>query len=95
MDDTTDACIKYNIAGNKWEGGVAAMPAGVNHAAAATDGKLMYVAGGRDVRNTVGNGLNYLQVRPLLKCSWVGRLGLLQRFPNQPAGAQLVQRAWG
>ena len=68
-DDTTDACIRYNTVTNKWEGGIAAMPHGVNHAAAATDGKRMFVAGGRDGRNTVGNGFNYLQVRRI-----VGRL---------------------
>ena len=56
-----DACIRYNTVTNKWEGGIAAMPKGVNHAAAATDGVRMYVAGGRDGRNTVGNGFNYLQ----------------------------------
>lgn len=66
-DDTTDACIRYNTMTNKWEGGIAAMPHGVNHAAAATDGKRMFVAGGRDGRNTVGNGFNYLQVGWLMR----------------------------
>lgn len=71
-DDTTDACIRYNTVTNKWEGGIAAMPQGVNHAAAATDGARMYVAGGRDGRNTVGNGFNYMQVRRRPPLCWAG-----------------------
>ncbi|KAI7846245.1 hypothetical protein COHA_000225 [Chlorella ohadii] len=73
IDDTTDACIRYNTVTNKWEGGIASMPHGVNHAAAGTDGKLMYVAGGRDGRNQVGNGFNYLQIYNPATNSW--RLG--------------------
>lgn len=85
-DDTTDACIRYNTVTNKWEGGIASMPHGVNHAAAGTDGKLMYVAGGRDGRNQVGNGFNYLQVGRC--CYWLG----LQSSCAAGAGLRLGRR---
>ncbi len=38
------------------------MQYGVNHAAAAFDGKLMHVFGGRDGGNTVTNGFDYHQI---------------------------------
>ncbi|PSC70620.1 N-acetylneuraminate epimerase [Micractinium conductrix] len=61
-DDTTDKCARYDPASDSWDERVKPMPRGVNHAAAATDGKLMYVAGGRKGRNRPGPGYNYFQI---------------------------------
>ena len=38
------------------------MPEGVNHAAAGTDGKKLYVFGGRKRRNNPGPGFNFTQI---------------------------------
>lgn len=69
---TTNKCVKYNIQQDKWEQGVTSMPRGVNHAAAATDGQKMYVAGGRDGPNRVSPGFNTMQVS---QQGWRGRAG--------------------
>lgn len=41
---------------------MAAMPQGVNHAAAGTDGTLFYIFGGRGGGNQASPGYNYVQV---------------------------------
>ena len=55
------ACWCCSVASNTWNS-IAALPQGVNHAATGTDGKLMYVFGGRGGGNYPSAGYNYVQV---------------------------------
>ena len=51
----------YNPANGVWTF-VASMPFGVNHAAYATDGRHMYIFGGRRGGNDVSDGFDHIQV---------------------------------
>lgn len=44
---------------------VASMPYGVNHAACATDGRHMYIFGGRRGGNVLSDGFDHVQVSQL------------------------------
>ncbi|GLC67624.1 hypothetical protein PLESTF_000584100 [Pleodorina starrii] len=55
-------CAKFNIGSGKWSS-MASMPHAVHHAAMATDGKLVYVFGGRNSKAGTALGpVNYTQV---------------------------------
>jgi hypothetical protein len=58
------------VAADAWSDDVAAMPEGVNHAASATDGTLLFVAGGRKGPNRVGPGYDFFQVYDPATNAW-------------------------
>lgn len=58
---TTDQASAYDPVADSWSP-MAAMPFGVNHASAATDGVRLFVFGGRTGGNTVGNGFDHVQI---------------------------------
>lgn len=66
---TTQAAV-YDPGTNKWSS-IASMPRGANHAAAATDGQRLWVFGGRDGKNVVGNGFNTVQVYNPATNTWI------------------------
>jgi N-acetylneuraminic acid mutarotase len=70
---TTGRLARYNPATNTWAD-LAAMPQPRNHAAAATDGKKLWVFGGRGPgsgpNNTVANGFDTVQVYDPATNTW-------------------------
>ena len=67
---TTNKAAVFDPVTNKWTS-IAPMPRGVNHAAAATDGGKLWVFGGRDGKNVVGNGFGIVQVYNPANNSWI------------------------
>ena len=57
----TTQAARYDPATNTWSA-LPNMPRGVNHAASATDGSRLFVFGGREGRNELGNGIATVQV---------------------------------
>ena len=77
-------CAKFSPYRNRWHG-VADMPFGVNHAAAGTNGDLMYVFGGRTkATNSVSDGIKQMQVYNPAKDEWT--LGVDMPFKNAGMG---------
>ncbi|HZN66151.1 MAG TPA: kelch repeat-containing protein [Tepidisphaeraceae bacterium] len=66
---TTNQFARYHLLHNKWMR-LPAMPRGVNHAAAATDGRRVYVFGGRAGHGGVEDGFNTVQVYDTVSRSW-------------------------
>src|SRR5260370_27202584 len=66
---TTDQVAKYDPATDTWTV-LAPMPQGRNHTAAATDGTLFYVFGGRTGPNAVANGFDTMQVYDPTADAW-------------------------
>ncbi len=67
---TVTNCAVYDPVLNSWTV-LAPMPFGRNHAAAASDGSLFYVFGGRTGPNVVGNGFDDVQIYDPLLDSWI------------------------
>eukprot|EP01025_Chloroclados_australasicus_P013587 TRINITY_DN16396_c0_g2_i2.p1 TRINITY_DN16396_c0_g2~~TRINITY_DN16396_c0_g2_i2.p1 ORF type:complete len:385 (+),score=30.07 TRINITY_DN16396_c0_g2_i2:115-1155(+) len=57
---TVDACVKLNLDTFEWED-MEPIPEGVNHAASCTDGRSLFVFGGRKGRNRPGPGYDFVQ----------------------------------
>lgn len=66
---TTRRAAVFDPAVNRWSF-VRSMPKGVNHAASATDGRKLYVFGGRGGTNVVGNGVGIVQVYDPARNKW-------------------------
>lgn len=62
--DTITDCAAYNPVTETWDTSVEDMPTGMgrNHAASCTDGTRLYVLGGRDGKNIVGEGFADTQI---------------------------------
>ena len=58
---TIRTCYRYAITTRRWTP-IAQMPFGVNHAAAGSDGRRLYIFGGRDGCNCLSPGFNYAQI---------------------------------
>jgi N-acetylneuraminic acid mutarotase len=58
---TTAQAARYDPATDTWAS-LPDMPRGVNHTAAATDGKRLYIFGGRGGKNDTSNGFDTVQV---------------------------------
>ncbi len=67
---TTNGLARYNPPANTWTM-LAPMPVGRNHTASGTDGKKLYVFGGRDGGNVVANGYDTLQIYDPASNTWV------------------------
>jgi hypothetical protein len=59
---TLNTCASYDPKSDTWATNVPPMPEGRNHAATCTDGKKMYVFGGRSGKNVVGTGYDDTQI---------------------------------
>lgn len=65
------------------------MPHGRNHAAAATDGALLYVFGGRGGGNTLANGSDTVQIYNFTNNTWISSAtpgSLLAPLPQMRGG---------
>lgn len=69
-DVTVPDCAVFDLETEVWDTNVAPMPLGRNHAAATTDGKKMYVIGGRTLGNFVRNGFTNVQVYDPVTNTW-------------------------
>lgn len=83
---TTDRAAVYDPATDQWTE-IAKMPRGVNHAAAATDGRKLYVFGGRGGQNVPSNGFDTVQVYDPATNKWTSSLtGAFARLPQARGG---------
>lgn len=67
---TLATCAIYSPTANSWSTAMAPMPVGRNHAATCTDGKKMYIFGGRDGKNIVGEGFDETQIYDPATDTW-------------------------
>lgn len=67
---TLDTCAVYSPTTDTWATTVAPMPVGRNHAATCTDGKKMFIFGGRSGKNIVGEGFGETQIYDPASNTW-------------------------
>lgn len=85
---TINMCGVYDIALNTWDLSMMPMPAGRNHAAHVTDGRKMYVIGGRTGGNNIGTGFSDIQVYDFATANWtvLSDTGEADSFPYPRGG---------
>ncbi|MCP3920271.1 MAG: hypothetical protein GY711_32495 [bacterium] len=78
----------YDPATNTWDanGPLTPMPVGVNHAAAATDGRKLYIFGGRQGGNFPQPGFDDVQVYDPVTDTWDASVMAGSQLPAMPAG---------
>ncbi|HVS17607.1 MAG TPA: kelch repeat-containing protein, partial [Planctomycetota bacterium] len=95
---TVDQCAVYDIAADTWTPR-ASMPAGKgrNHAASGSDGKRMYVFGGRGVgsgaSNVVANGFDDVQIYNPISNTWQASFDVGSTLAPMPFGRGGTGRA--
>lgn len=77
---------KYSLSLDQWTL-TAQMPLGVNHAAAGTDGRRLFIFGGRDGGNEVSNGYDAVQIYDTITGDWTTSMaGHVAALPQARGG---------